>query len=727
MASSDQAQYAIDIAAQLTGGAATIDQLDALTASLTVGGKDAEFFAQAMTTVSKQLDVAKAASAAANAELASGQTQYKALEDAANQAAKAAERAALKNGGLIPADLHAKAEQAKAALDGEALSMARLERAAKAAADEQQRLEGVQKNLTVVQKHVSKNLGDAASRTNKFRAAVGDLGGPLGGLGENLLRPVGAFRELSESFGKSAAIGAAAAVGFAAVAVAVVAVTVAAIAGVAAIASWSVGLADAARTAQEADTMWARQGENLETYSQAAREAADATNLETAALRRLATGLTKAGTSAEDLPKALTAAAQAEKALGQEGAKAWIDSMNAAGASTDEFASEAAKKFGGSVQRQMLGLGEQSKTLKKNFASTFGGLKIDPLLEGLQTLVALFDQNTVAGETIKFLFEEIFQPIIDAVVKAIPLVEAFFIGLLIGATKAYIALKPAIKGIKEFLGFDDETTAETFASFTKAGEYAAYFVGGIMAGFAVLAAVIIPAMVIGLGIMAAGFAVTVTAISALVAGLVWLSSKFWEMVFAVVDALPAIKDAIVDGFNAAVDFILSLDVVQLGLDLMIGFAKGIASGATAVVNAITGAVGGAISAAKEMLGIRSPSRVFAEIGDYTVEGYTDSVESGTASAQAAMADMVEAPSPASLATAASPLTSNALRAADLSAGAAGSGATDNSTTSDASVTVEGNTFIFQGVEGSADAEARFREMFINLMQGNLTQAGGATA
>jgi hypothetical protein len=726
MAASDQAQYAIDIAAQLTGGSATLDQLDELTAVLTVGGKDAEFFAQAMGSVSKQLDVAKAASAAANAELEAGQTQYKALEDAANQAAKAAEKAALKNGGLIPVDLHTKAEQARSALDNEAKAMARLELAAKGAADEQRRLEGVSKNLGVVQRHVGKTLGDAASRTNKLRGAVGDLGGPLGGLAENVLRPVGAFRELSETFGASKAIGLSVAVGVAAVAVAITAVTVAAIAGAGAIAAWAVGLADASRTAAEADKMWARQGVNLENYSEAAKRAADATNLESASLRRLAGDLTKAGTSAADLPVALEAAAMAEKALGQEGGKKWVDGMKAAGASTDEFAKEAAQKFGGSVQRQMLGLSEQSKKFGKNVGAIFGGLKIDPLLEGLSTLVGLFDANNGSGQTLKFLFETIFQPIIDAVTDAIPLIEAFFIGMEIGALKIYIAMKPAIKALSELFGFDDETSAETFDAFAVAGEIAIYVVGALIIAFGVFALSVLPAAIAALGTLIATAAVAAApfiAIALAIAGLGYVILTWGPQIL---EGVANVAKSIADGITNAIDAVLNFvgTAAQAGFDIMMGLAKGIANGVGAVVSAITGAVGGAIDAAKAMLGIKSPSKVFAEIGGYTVEGYTDSIESGTADAQAVMTEMVAPPDSPALARAASPLTSPMLQGSDLSA--SGGGTTDNST-SDSSVNAEGAVFNFYGVEGAEQAESRFREMLVSLMQGNLTQAGGQPA
>lgn len=62
-------------------------------------------------------------------------------------------------------------------------------------------------------------------------------------------------------------------------------------------------------------------------------------------------------------------------------------------------------------------------------------------------------------------------------------------------------------------------------------------------------------------------------------------------------------------------------VVSIGRNIIQGLVNGITGAAGSVVSAITGAVGGAINAAKNLLGIHSPSRVFKEIGDFTMQGF----------------------------------------------------------------------------------------------------------
>src|SRR5690606_11444273 len=140
--------------------------------------------------------------------------------------------------------------------------------------------------------------------------------------------------------------------------------------------------------------------------------------------------LLDAKVSADELPRALKAAATAEAALGAGGAASFIADMKAGKLSVDEFARTTEQKFGGIVQRKMLGLGAQTDRLKRNFSDLFGSLDIEPVLAGMQILVGLFDENTAAGRAMKFLFEEIFQPLIDQAENAALVIEAFALGFL---------------------------------------------------------------------------------------------------------------------------------------------------------------------------------------------------------------------------------------------------------------------------------------------------------
>ncbi|MGO1072698.1 phage tail tape measure protein [Lysobacter sp. CA199] len=62
-------------------------------------------------------------------------------------------------------------------------------------------------------------------------------------------------------------------------------------------------------------------------------------------------------------------------------------------------------------------------------------------------------------------------------------------------------------------------------------------------------------------------------------------------------------------------------MMQAGIDMLAGLVRGIRSSLGAVNDAISGVGAGVVGRFKSLLGIHSPSRVFAELGGYTMQGY----------------------------------------------------------------------------------------------------------
>jgi len=316
------------------------------------------------------------------------------------------------------------------------------------------------------------------------------------------------------------------------------------------------------------------------------------------------------------------------------------------------------------------------------------------VIAGVSILADLFDKTTVAGEALQFLFESIFQPIVDQATNAAYVVEAFYLGFLIGALKLYIGLKPAIKAIAEFFGFEDTSLESLLAIVTKAGEYAAY----VFAGFAVV-----------FGVLAVAVALALVPVAAIAAAV-------YLLITAVIAAGAALLGIFVSAWQSVTAFFAGLDLVQVGTDIVLGLARGISGAASYVLSAITGVVGGAINAAKSLLGISSPSKVFADIGVNTGEGMTSGVEDGTADVQAAYKEMV---SPDVALTAAT-TSGAALAEADASAASIPSAADAPSSGVSASESGGGGAlrdfsnamFNFYGVKDAEGAEQKFREMLL---------------
>ena len=89
---------------------------------------------------------------------------------------------------------------------------------------------------------------------------------------------------------------------------------------------------------------------------------------------------------------------------------------------------------------------------------------------------------------------------------------------------------------------------------------------------------------------------------------------------AVVSNIKQVPTNIQNFMNQAVNVIKRINLVQVGRDMIQGLINGIKAMGSKVAGAIGSVVNSAVSSAKKLLGIKSPSRVFRQIGDDTGEG-----------------------------------------------------------------------------------------------------------
>lgn len=243
-------------------------------------------------------------------------------------------------------------------------------------------------------------------------------------------------------------------------------------------------------------------------------------------------------------------------------------------------------KFGPEWPKQMISLEQSTKRLKAGIAGIFGGLKIDGFLESFSYLVSLFDKSEVTGQVIKLLFEQMFQPGIDGAASFVDYVAAAFIKFEILVLKALLALAP----------YRD--------TFIFIGQVIEVMVGGAALGLAAIAA---------------------QAAVALAAVLVWVDG-FRQTLVAV---------------SQGIDWIRSVDLGEVGANMIQGLADGITGGASKVVAALTGAATSAVDGAKKALGIKSPSTVlYDEVGVNMSEGVSTALEDGTSDVQGALESAV---------------------------------------------------------------------------------------
>jgi phage-related protein len=102
-----------------------------------------------------------------------------------------------------------------------------------------------------------------------------------------------------------------------------------------------------------------------------------------------------------------------------------------------------------------------------------------------------------------------------------------------------------------------------------------------------------------------------------------------------VKGIPNVISAIPKIILAAVQQFLGYDWGSVGRNIITGIARGIANGLTTIINAVKSIAKGALNAAKNFLGIRSPSRVFRDqVGKMIALGMGEGMEKNSPIRQA---------------------------------------------------------------------------------------------
>lgn len=246
------------------------------------------------------------------------------------------------------------------------------------------------------------------------------------------------------------------------------------------------------------------------------------------------------------------------------------------------------------------------KGFKENIANMFKGINIKPFVGEMKGLFEIFDESKPSGQAMKQAIGGAFNAIFAVLTKVVPIVKHFFLDIVILSLKAYIAVKPLIKGIQDFA-----KSAEGSAMISKVMN--ALGVALKVAGAAMLF-VVVAALALG------------AAFVAIVVAVVTLSATLLAFIGETAVALGA---WIASASTAAYDFIS-------------GLVNGITSGTLRVVSAVKGMATSAISAVTSTLKIGSPSLVMKEKGLDTAEGMAGGIDAGASQVEGASTGMANA-------------------------------------------------------------------------------------
>lgn len=115
----------------------------------------------------------------------------------------------------------------------------------------------------------------------------------------------------------------------------------------------------------------------------------------------------------------------------------------------------------------------------------------------------------------------------------------------------------------------------------------------------------------------------------------------WQnIVDAITTKASEIKTNVEKKIRDVYNWIVNFDLKSAGEDLIQGMIDGVVSKANSLVSAATGAVNDAIAAAKALLGIESPSKVFMEIGGMVSKGMAIGIQNTSNDPTRALSNMV---------------------------------------------------------------------------------------
>lgn len=271
------------------------------------------------------------------------------------------------------------------------------------------------------------------------------------------------------------------------------------------------------------------------------------------------------------------------------------------GQSIKRLADDFRARFGPIAEKQMLSLSVQAAKFKENLAQLFSGLRIEGFLRSVKSMADLFSQNTASGRALKDVLETLLQPLINATRFVGPIMKRFWQGIVIGLLEVESAiLKLEIMFIRAF-------GPKLFKQLKGLSENAGFAVFGLIESHARSAA----------------------------AGLLFFGAM----------AIQAGKQAktMFDAVNKLRDVIVKTDWKGIAGGMVGGLVKGIEGGIKDVIRSTKKLADSATGALRDALSIRSPSKVFAELGVNVSEGMAKGIDSGAPRVSQATEDMASVP------------------------------------------------------------------------------------
>lgn len=405
--------------------------------------------------------------------------------------------------------------------------------------------------------------------------------------------------------------------------------------------------------------------------------------------------LGEAELSSNEMRAALEAASGTARVLGDSAGSAFVKSAieaKKAGKSVSEFAAQAKAKLGPGLAMELSRPSVALQRLGSSIAGLFEGADVSGFGNAINMISDALAKGSAVGDAFRAIFESLFGGLGANAQSAGSMIAAVLEEITIAVLKVAIFFKPLARTASE--AWDSLMAGENAATTMRVIEAAAIALGtALTVAGAMAVAALAPVIASALAVAA-----PVLAIGAAVGALAYLWLQFGDSAktsLAGAGAAIAQFFAPISQFPAEIKRVAKEAVASLGSlgsgaataagNFIVGLASGIASGGAAVVSAVEGVAGSAVRAFRNVLDIKSPSRVMMQLGSYTAEGFAGGLDAGAAVVESSAATL--AATPVEAAQAAPP----AALAAPRAAGAGGRGG---------SVDIGGVQITINGVAGA---------------------------
>lgn len=279
----------------------------------------------------------------------------------------------------------------------------------------------------------------------------------------------------------------------------------------------------------------------------------------------------------------------------------------------------AAAKFAfaqASAGRAGAGLTRDISTMKRDFSKLFSGINITPIVSGFHQISGMFAANTQSGMALREILADMFNPIFSAAGNTFPYIRSFFTGLIVGALEMETDVLNLETAYYRAFGPETQSNLTDTTSALQLGKFAIY---SIAAGLGLVA--------IAIALVLSPLLLIAAASSALGYGLAWSVDHAIAMFAELPDALSY----------------LGGEMRRIGGNVVDGMIDGIMGAIPRTFAAIRTLGTGMVRALRTLLGIHSPSRVFADLGLQIPRGVEVGIHAGASRANDAAKSIISVP------------------------------------------------------------------------------------